>query len=91
MSQHGKSSQTESARIATSKCIQVTTLYHSSPTQHETHVARHMFLSRDKSVDLTGVSLCHATLLNVCDIIFSAYDKFLECEVTSLIYRFLDP
>ena len=28
---------------------------------------------------------------NVCDIIFSAYDKFLTCDVTSLIYCFLDP
>ena len=28
--------------------------------------------------------------LNVCDTIFSAYDKFLACDVTSLIYCFLD-
>ena len=50
-----------------------------------------IFLSLDKSVDLTGVLSCRETLLNVCDIIISAYDKFLACDVTSLIYCFLDP
>ena len=44
-----------------------------------------IFLSRDKSVDLIGVLSCRETL-NVCDIIFSAYDKFLACDVTSLVY-----
>ena len=38
-------------------------------------------MSRDKSVDLTGVF----------DIIPSAYDKFLASDFTSLIYCFLDP
>ena len=46
-----------------------------------------IFLSRDKSVDLTGV----LPYLNACDVIFSGYDKFLTCDVTSLIYCFLDP
>ena len=40
------------------------------------------FLSHDKSIDLTS--------LNVCDIIISVYDKFIWCDVTSLIY-FLNP
>ena len=54
MSQHCKSSQTESARVATSKCIKVTTM----------SLLRDMkLMSRDKSVDLTGVLSCRATLL----------------------------
>ena len=47
-------------------------------------------LSRDKSVDFTGVLSCHATLFECFDIIFSANDKFLACDVKSLICRFLD-
>ena len=47
-------------------------------------------MSRDKSVNWS--LSCRTTLsVNVCDIIFSAYDKFLACDVTSLIYCFLDP
>ena len=34
-----------------------------------------IFLSRDKSVDLTGVYHVVRHYFNVCDIIFSAYDK----------------
>ena len=48
-------------------------------------------MSCEKSVDLSGVLSCHTTLFDVCDIIFSAYDKFPACDVTSLIYSFLDP
>ena len=43
-----------------------------------------IFLSRDKSVDLTGFYHFPRHCLNVCDIIFSACDKFLTCDVTSL-------
>ena len=68
ISQHCKSSQTESACIATSKCIKVTQ-HNVTPTRHETHVARQkcwlnwsFIMSRDKSVDLTGVLSCLAIL-----------------------------
>ena len=51
MSQHCKSSQTESACIATSKRMKVTNIM---------SLLRDM--SRDESVDLTGVLSCRATL-----------------------------
>ena len=47
-----------------------------------------IFLLPDKSVDLTGVYHIKRHYLNVCDIIISAYDKVLRCDVTSLIYCF---
>ena len=76
MSQQCKSSQTESAGIATSKRIKVTTVSLLRDVK---------LMSRDKSVDLTGVYHVVRHYLNVCDIIFSTYDKFLACDVTSLI------
>ena len=56
MSQHCKSSQTENACIATSKCIKITTSLIMSLLRDMKRV------SRDKSVDLTGVLSCRATL-----------------------------
>ena len=50
-----------------------------------------IFLSRDRSVDLTGVLSCRATLFERLRHNLPAYDKFLACDVTSLIYCFLDP
>ena len=50
VSEHFKSRQTESAYIATSKCVKVSLLRDMKP------------MSRDKSVDLTGVLPCRATL-----------------------------
>ena len=37
---------------------------------------------------LTKLEFYHVVrhCVNVCDIIFSTYDKFLACDVTSLIY-----
>ena len=53
MSQHCKSGQTESACIATSKCVKVNIM----------SLLRDMkIMSRDKNVDLTGVLSCRATL-----------------------------
>ena len=65
MSQHCKSSQIESAYIATFKCIKATTL----SLLHDMKL-----MSHDKSVDLAGVLSCRMTFLNVCNIIFSAYE-----------------
>ena len=46
-------------------------------------------MSRDKNADLTGVFYHVARhYLNVCDIIFSVYDKFLACDVTRLFIAF---
>ena len=45
-----------------------------------------IFLSRDKSVDLTGDLSCRATLFERLRHIFSAYDKFLACDVI-LVFR----
>ena len=51
-----------------------------------------IFLSHDKNVDFTGVLLCCATLFECLrHNHLSLYDKFLACDVTSLIYCFLDP
>ena len=57
MSQHCKSRQTESACIATSKCVKVSLLRDMKPMSRD-----RIFLSRDKSVDLTVVLSCRATL-----------------------------
>ena len=47
MSQHCKSSQTESAYIATSECVK--SQHNVTPTRHETHVARqNVFVVRQK-------------------------------------------
>ena len=53
MSQHCKSTQTESACIATSKCSS-----HNISLLHDMKI-----MSHDKSVDFTGVLSCRATLL----------------------------
>ena len=55
-----KSRQTESACIATSKCGK--SQHNVTPMRHEAHVAQQNILSRDKSVDLTGVLSCRMTL-----------------------------
>ena len=55
-----QSSKTESACVATSKCVK--SQHNVTPTRHENHVARQNILSSDKSVDLTGVLSCRATL-----------------------------
>ena len=47
-----------------------------------------IFLSRDKSVDLIGVYHVARHYLNICDKIFSAFDKFSQ-QVTSLAYLLL--
>ena len=57
------SCQTEGACIATSKCINWPQ-HNVTPTRHESHVAGQNILSRDKSVDLTGVLSCRATLFD---------------------------
>ena len=54
MSQHCKSGQTESACIATYKCIKITTLCQLLRDMKLMSRDR-IFLSRDKSVDLNGV------------------------------------
>ena len=73
MSQHCTSSQTESACIATSKCIKK--CMYCNFKMYKIHnimlflrdmqlMSRdRIFLSRNKSVDLTGVLSCRATLL----------------------------
>ena len=48
-------------------------------------------MSRDKSVDLTGVLSWRASLFECLDIVYSAYDKFVACDFTSLIQCFLNP
>ena len=59
MSQHCKSNQTESECIATSEYIKITA---SLPRDMKLKSRDRLFLSRNKSVDLTGVLLCRATL-----------------------------
>ena len=56
-----------------------------TPTRHETRVARPKVS--------TYLEFYHVAqfCLNICDIIISAYVKFLWCYVTSLIYCFLEP
>ena len=46
-------------------------------------------MSCDKSVDLTEILSCDATLFEC--LLSAAYDKFSACDVTSLNYCFLDP
>ena len=54
--------------------------------------ARHTFLSREKSVDLNGVSSCRATMFECLrHNLLSLRQVQLACDVTSLIYCFLDP
>ena len=55
------SGQTESACNATSKCIKVTTIM---SLLRDMKLMSHdrIFLSRDKSVDLTGILPCRVTL-----------------------------
>ena len=49
-------------------------------------------LSHDKSVDLTGVLSCRATLFErLRHDLLSLRQVQLACDVTSLIYCFLDP
>ena len=43
-------------------------------------------VSRNKSVDLAESYYVRQRCLNVSNMIISAYDKFLWCDVTSLIY-----
>ena len=49
-----------------------------------------IFLSRDKSVDLTGVLSCRATLFECLRHNFLSLRQVLACDVASLIYCFLD-
>ena len=86
MSQH-KSRQTESACIATSKCVKshnIMSLLRDMKLTSRDNIflsRDNIFLSRDKSVDLNGFYHVARLCLNVCDIILSAYDKFLACDV----------
>ena len=83
MSQHCTSSQTENACIATSEGIK--SQHNVTTMRNETHVARQKVLTEREFYHVAQ----HC--LNICDLIFSAYDKFLACDVTSLIYCCLDP
>ena len=61
MSQHCKSSQTKSPCIATSKCIKAKTIM-SLLRDMKLMPRDRIFLSHEKSVDLTGVLSCRASL-----------------------------
>ena len=77
-----QSSQTESACIAASKCIKVTKIM--SLLRDMKLMSRdRIFLSRDKSVGLTGVLLCRATLFECLRQNYLSLRQVLACDVTS--------
>ena len=63
--------------IATSQCHSYATWYACRLTE--------LFVARQKGWLSWSLS-CRATFFNFCDMIISAFDKFLWCDVTSLIY-----
>ena len=56
--------------------VHVLQLLNVQKSQHNATPTRHETMSRDKSVDLTGVYHVARHCLNVCDIIFPVCDKF---------------
>ena len=59
---------------------------------YESHNLMSLFSCHETKV-LTQLEFYHVAQhsSNACDIIFSAHNKFLACDVTNLIYCFLDP